>query len=127
MTVFSAQDSIAVIGVSQDPNKFGHKVFKDLLESGHTVFAVNPKGGEVFGKPVYESVSQLPAKIDLLVLVVPPEISEQVAKEAADLGITRIWFQPGSENEKVMKYCQQQGLDYIVGKCVMVERLLSSF
>lgn len=124
MKLLSEQDSIAVIGVSHNPDKYGHKVFKDLLESGYKVFAVNPKGGEVLGQTVYKSVAKVPTKIDLAVMVVPPKVAEQVLKEITKLHIKRIWFQPGSESDQAVEYCHQQQLDCITHKCVMVERRL---
>ena len=124
MSSINLKDSIAIIGVSRNPNKYGHKVYKDLLESGYKVFAVNPKGGEVLGQTVYESVAKVPTKIDLVVMVVPPKVARQVLNEVVELDIRKVWFQPGSESDQSVEYCQHQKLDCIINRCVMVERRL---
>ena len=54
--------SWAVVGVSHDPLKFGHRVFLALLESGYQVQGVNPKGGVVAGHELFSALADLPEK-----------------------------------------------------------------
>ena len=63
----------AVMGVSlTDPSKYGTRIFKDLLAAGYRVYAVNPKGGELLGNPVYKTLAELPATPDGVIMVLPP-------------------------------------------------------
>ena len=110
---------IAVVGVSQDPQKYGHQVFFDLLRKGYQVYAVHPQDGEVNGQKRYKSLADLPVKPDVVSLVVPPEVSLKIARECVRLGIKKLWFQPGSENEEVLEYCRQNDLKILSGVCIM--------
>lgn len=112
----------AIVGVSQDPAKYGGRIYRTLRDAGYYVFAVNPKGGEVDGAPVYRSLGELPEVPDVVDLVVPPAVTEQVVRSAHQLGLHRIWMQPGSESEKAIEYCHEHGMQVVFGACAMVHR-----
>ena len=112
----------AVVGVSQDPTKYGARIFRTLRDAGYTVYPVNPKGGELDGSPVYASLADLPAKPDVVDLVVPPTVTEQLVVTAHELGLDRIWMQPGSESEKAIEFCQEHGMQVVYGACAMIHR-----
>ena len=112
----------AVVGVSQDPAKYGNRIFRSLLASGYQVYPVNPKGGELDGMTVYRSLADLPQQPEVVDLVVPPAVTEQVVKEIKGLGLTRVWMQPGSESEAAIAYCQEQGIEVVHGACAMALR-----
>lgn len=113
--------SIAVVGVSSNTKKYGHKVYKHFLELGSNVSPVNHKGGEILGKKVFVSLTEIPEKIDLVVLVVPPQVSEEIVKEASLLGIKKVWFQPGSESKKAVDYCQENNILTQTDSCIMLQ------
>jgi len=113
---------IAVVGVSHDASKYGNKVFFDLLRAGYRVLAVHKDGGEIDGAPRYPDLASLPQKPDVVCVVVPPAVTEQVARQCAALGIGRIWMQPGSESEAAIRFCQENGIAALSGVCVMIER-----
>jgi len=110
----------AVVGASQDRNKFGNRVFRSLRDAGYTVFPVNPKGGEVEGTQVYPTLADLPEAPEVIDLVVPPAVSEQIVREAHELGLSRIWMQPGAESKAAIEYCHEHGIDVIYDACAMV-------
>lgn len=112
----------AVVGVSQDTTKFGYRVFQSLSQAGYQVYPVNPKGGEVEGKLLYRSLADLPQLPEVVDLVVPPSITEQVVRQAAQLGLTRIWMQPGAESEAAIEYCREHGLQVVHDACAMVHK-----
>ena len=119
---FIGRRTWAVVGVSQDANKYGARIFRTLREAGYAVYPVNPKGGDIDGSPVYRSLADLPSKPEVVDLVVPPEVTEQVVRAAHDLGLMRIWMQPGSESDAAIEYCQTTGMQVIYGACAMVHR-----
>ena len=110
----------AVVGASEDRSKFGNRIFLDLRDAGYTVYPVNPKGGELEGAKIYPSLADLPQPPEVIDLVVPPSVTEQVVKEAHELGLTRVWMQPGAESEAAIAYCQEHGLQVVYGACAMV-------
>lgn len=112
----------AVVGVSTDQSKYGNKIFRDLRDAGYTVYAVNPKLSEVEGAPCYPSLAALPQTPDVVDVVVPPAVSEQVVAECLALGITRIWFQPGSESEVALQKAHAGGMEVVHDACIMIQK-----
>lgn len=113
--------SLAVFGVSRDPEKYGYKVYKTLKEKGLRVFAVNPRAQEVDGDPVYPSLQALPELPEAIVTVVPPEVTKAVVGEALAAGVRKFWMQPGSEHPEAIEQAQQAGATVVQGgPCIMV-------
>ena len=116
------QNVYAVVGVSRNPAKYGHQVYKDLKEAGYVVYAVNPNIDKVLGEPCYHSLSELPEKPDVVDTVVPPTVTEKIVKEYKELEIERVWMQPGSESEHAIRFCEENGIKVVHDVCVMVKR-----
>lgn len=114
--------SIAVVGVSADPSKYGHRVFKDLLVAGYPVYAVNPKGGTIENQTVYSALSTLPHIPDLVITVVPPAVTEEVVKECHRLNIKEIWMQPGSESNLAIEQASSLGIAVTSNACFMKQQ-----
>ncbi len=123
----SKNNVIAVVGVSSNKEKYGYKVFMQLVKDGYKVYGINPKYEELEGKKIYPSLSSLPEKPDVLITVVPPKVSEKIVEEAASLGIDKVWFQPGSESEDALKKCKEKGLKCIAKMCFVVDGLKEGF
>ena len=112
----------AVVGASRNPEKYGHKVFRDLRDAGYKVYPVNPNAEEILGVKCYPSLRDLPETPDVVDLVVPPRVTEKVVRECKELGVRMVWMQPGSESEDAIKFCVENGMEVVHGVCVMVER-----
>lgn len=102
---------IAVVGVSADPHKYGHKVFRDLVGSGYNAVAINPRAEPVLGHTVYASLQNLPAVPDLVITVVPPAVTATIVEEAHALGVKHIWMQPGSESPEAVEKAKAYGME----------------
>lgn len=112
---------IAVAGVSENPEKFGYKIFVDLLEAGYSVFAVGVRGGTVNGKPVYKTLSDLPEKPDLVITVVPPVGTDKIVDDCIKLGIKEVWMQPGSQSFEAKTKAEEAGIKVTYRGCFMVQ------
>ncbi|HNS52425.1 MAG TPA: CoA-binding protein [Anaerolineae bacterium] len=119
---FIGRQRWAIVGVSQDPAKYGARIYRALRDAGYIIFAVNPKGGELDGMPVYRSLADLPELPEVVDLVVPPSVTEEVIRVAHKLGLRRIWMQPGSESDLAIAYCRENGMQVVFGACAMVHR-----
>ena len=80
--------AIAFIGASAEISKWGHLMYSNVLAGNFPgdVYLVNPKGGEIAGRKVYKSVTEIPDPIDLAVVTIPanrviPMIDELKQKE----------------------------------------------
>lgn len=81
--------SMAIIGASSKEDSVGHSIFQNAIENGFkgNVYPVNRKGKELLGKKVYPSVSKLPEKVDLAVIVIPAKYVPQTVKECGEAGV----------------------------------------
>ncbi|WP_448516179.1 CoA-binding protein [Pseudothermotoga sp.] len=112
---------IAVVGASEDRSKYGNKIVRDLLSKGFSVYPVNPKSESIEGVKCYRDIEELPRDVELIVFVVPPEVGIQVADKAIKLGFKRLWFQPGAGSKQIEDLVKNNGVEYSIGRCIMVE------
>lgn len=117
---FIVQKTFAIVGASNDRNKYGNIVYRNLRTKGYTVYAVNPGATTVEGDPCYPDLAALPGPVDGIVLVVPPRETEKVVREASKLGIPRVWMQEGAESEDAIEFSVAHGMKTIYDQCVMV-------
>ena len=111
----------AIVGATQNKEKYGYKVLMDLKNKGYKVVAVNPKYKEVGGVNCYPSLLDLDDRPDVVVLVVGEKNAQKVVRDCVDLNLTKIWFQPGSEYDKAVELAQKANFDIVIGECIMVE------
>jgi hypothetical protein len=111
----------AVVGATNNKEKFGYKIFKFMRDAGFAVIPVNPGVAEVLGDKCYPALKDLPIVPDAVDVVVPPRIGETVLRDCADIGIKNVWLQPGADNEKLVKLGQELGLNIVHHACIMVE------
>lgn len=100
----------AVVGVSLDPQKYGNRIFKDLLANGFKAEGINPKGGELYSHHIYTNLSELPFVPDIVITVVPPLITLEIIKQCKNLKIKEVWMQPGSDSEEAIKLARELGI-----------------
>ncbi len=121
---FLAQKRIAVAGVSRDANQAANTVYKRLRGAGYQVFALNPSAQEVEGDPCYPDLKALPEKVDGIVISTPLEAADQVVRQCAEAGVTRVWlhrsFGTGSVSPAAVKFCEEKGISVIAGGCPMM-------
>ena len=109
-----------VIGANQNPEKFGNKIYKRLKNKGYEVYPVNPMYEIIEGNKCYKNLSEMPIKPEVINMVVSPKFGMAFIKEALDLGIKNIWFQPGTFDKEIFKMLKSKNVDAIQA-CVLVE------
>lgn len=74
---------VAIIGVSKNPNKVGHVIFRNLMDSKYSgeIFIVNPNEKEILGKRCYSSILKIPEKIDMAVIAIPAKLILKIVEE----------------------------------------------
>lgn len=117
---FLAQDTLALAGVSRSGRGFGNAVLKDLSGKGYEMLPIHPEAAELSGVRAYPSLGELPKQPGGLVLVVPPEQTEKLVREAHDAGIQRVWMQQGAESEAAIRFCGENAMDVVHGECIMM-------
>ncbi|MHA1933800.1 MAG: acetate--CoA ligase alpha subunit [Candidatus Thorarchaeota archaeon] len=81
--------SIAVVGASATKGKLGNDVLRNLIDSGYSgeIYPINLKGGEILGKKVYTSVSEIVSDVDVAVIVIPARFVLHVVEECGKKGV----------------------------------------
>ena len=111
----------AVVGATDNPEKFGNKIYKKLKRFGYEVYAVNPMYQYVDGDRCYASLSEIPKAVDCVDIVVYPDRSKLVLEEVQSLGIKNVWFQPGTFTPDIIDAAETAGLNVVYHHCVLVE------
>tara|TARA_B100001778_G_scaffold122346_1_gene100525 strand:- start:996 stop:1388 length:393 start_codon:yes stop_codon:yes gene_type:complete len=117
---------IALVGASNDRNKYGNKILLDLLSKNYNVVPINQKEDTIAGLKAYTKVQDLPSRPSIINFVVPPEIGLDITKELVEEGYNHFWYQPGAESEDLTNLLTQKNRDFIDDKCIMVVTRLSS-
>lgn len=112
--------SLAVVGATDHPTKYGGIIYRDLKEKGYPVLAVNPYRETVDGDPCWKSVKDLPEVPTIAVLVVPAKRGLGVVDDCAEAGVENVWVQPGAFSNELMESLDRHGLNWLAEACVMV-------
>jgi uncharacterized protein len=112
--------TVALVGASDNPAKYGATIYRNLKGKGIQVFAVNPNRSTVDDDTAYRSLADLPERPTIVNLVVPPRIGLSVLREMAHLGYDNVWFQPGAESAETIALAEELGINYLVHACMMV-------
>lgn len=126
---FLRQERIAIVGVSRNSNETANFIYRTLREAGYGVRAVNPNAPELEGDPCYRDLASIPGGpggVDAVLIVTRPEVTDQIVRECAKLGIHRVWmhrsFGEGSVSEPAVEFCRKENIRVIPGGCPMMFR-----
>lgn len=121
-TILSEPDAtVAVVGATDNPAKYGYVIYRDLKRKGYVVFPVNPRRETVDGDRAFPSLRALPDKPTIVNIVVPPQTTLEILKVCKELDLDNVWLQPGAESPEALAYLQQHGFNYLANACIMVE------
>lgn len=113
--------TVAVVGATDNPDKYGGRIYRNLKSKGFKVLAVNPTRSTVDGDAAYPTLADLPEEPTIINVVVPPNVGIKIAEEADSLGYKRIWYQPGADSAEIVNYLTDHDFDFLAGPCIMVE------
>jgi predicted CoA-binding protein len=124
---FLAQKRIAVAGVSRKNTNHAaaNLIYHRLKNTGHEVFALNPRMDTFEGDRCYPNVQSIAGGLDAVVIVTRPEITERIVQDCRDAGVRRVWMhqsmQTGSSvSRTAVEYCRQHDISVIAGACPMM-------
>ena len=118
--------NVAVIGASDNPERYSYKAVKLLTQKGHQVFPVHRRIKSIDGEPVYEYIGDIKEPVDTVTLYVGADISSQLADEILAKKPSRIIFNPGAENPELMNKAAGAGVK-TVNACTLVMLNTSQF
>ena len=121
-----SETTVAVVGATDNPTKYGSVIYRDLKRKGYSVYPVNPNRTEVDGDKAYPSLDKLPKSPTIVNIVVPPRVTIRILKTSLELGLDNIWLQPGAESPESLAFLQEHGFNYLANACIMVESRLET-
>ena len=122
---FLSQKRIAVAGVSRNPQgEAANLIYRKLRETGYQVFAINPNAELVEGDRCYASLKSIAQPVDAVVIATRPEVAEEIVRECAAIGVSRVWmhrsFGEGSVSDAATEFCHENQIAVIAGGCPMM-------
>ena len=105
--------TVAVVGASNDRRKFGNKALRAFRDEGHTVIPINPHESHVEGLRAFQSVLDVPERIDMATVYVQPEIALRLLPEFEQKKIGEIWINPGAESDALIEEARRRHLNAI--------------
>ncbi len=113
--------TIAVVGLSSDPQRPSHGIAQALQSRGYRVIPVNPRETEVLGEKAYATLKEVPVPVDIVNVFRRADQTPAIAEEAVAIGAKALWLQTGIVNEEAVQIAESGGLDAIIDRCIMVE------
>lgn len=112
---------IAIVGISNKPDRASYRVSKYLLEVGYEIIPVNPVLDEVHGIKAVKSLDQIEGKIDIVDVFRRSEETESVAAATAQTNADTLWLQLGIYNEESAKIATDAGQKVVMDRCILNE------
>ena len=120
--------TIAVVGMSKNPDKDAHRIPARLLAWGYQVIPINPTADEILGQRCYASLREAPRPIDIVDVFRPSEDVPPVVEEAIEAGAKAVWMQTGIRHPQAAARARAAGLLAVQDQCITVahRRLLGA-
>jgi predicted CoA-binding protein len=113
--------TIAVVGLSTDPDKDSHRVAKYLQEHGYQIVPVNPKADEILEQKCYPNLTQIPFPVDIVDVFRKVEAIPAIVDQAIAIGAKVVWMQLGLAENRSAHKAVTAGLQVVMNKCLKIE------
>ena len=111
--------SIAIIGASNDPAKYGNKAVRAFRQQGFQVYPVNPKEPRIEGLPAFNSIRDVPVRPETISVYLPPPVLMKILPDIAARGCDELCLNPGTDSAEVLGEAGRLGLN-VVQACSIV-------
>ncbi len=106
--------TVAVLGASTDPDKFGNKAVRAYKAEGWDVYPIHPTAESIGGLPAYASLSEVPVPLRRVSLYLPPAVGLTVLDEIAAASPAEFYVNPGAESDELVVRARELGLEPIL-------------
>ncbi len=106
--------TIAVVGLSDNPQRDSHRVSKYLQSQGYRIIPVNPMIEEALGEKSYPDLKSVLEPIDMVDIFRRSELVPPVVDEAIEVGAKYIWMQDGVVNEEAAAKAEAAGIPVVM-------------
>ena|SRR5690625_532 len=118
--ILEQSKTIAVIGLSDNPERTSYQISKAMQNAGYKIIPVNPMVEEVLGEKAYDSLTDIDVPFDIINVFRRSEFLPDIAKEAAQTDGRIFWAQQGIVNEEAYNYLKERDFTVIMDMCIKV-------
>jgi uncharacterized protein len=116
---------IAVVGLSNNPERTSYMVSKAMKDAGYEIIPVNPNVDEVFGVKAVKSLTEIDGHVDIVNVFRRSEYVMDIAKEFVKIDADVFWTQLGVINEDAYCFLKDRGYTVIMDRCIKVEHAVT--
>ncbi len=119
--LLKSSKTIAVVGMSANPEKEAHTVPKFLMDHGYHIVPVNPTATEILGLKVHKAITDVTEKVDIVNVFRPGPECDKVAEAAVKIKPRAVWLQLGITNPRAKEIVHAAGIQYVEDRCLRIE------
>jgi predicted CoA-binding protein len=119
--ILETYKTVAIVGLSDNPDRDSFMVAMYLKENGYTIVPVNPKYDEVLGEKVYPSLREIPFPVDIVDIFRRADAVPDIVEDAIAIGAKVVWMQLGIVKNAAADRAREAGLEVVMDKCMKVE------
>lgn len=119
--ILTQYKTVAVVGISDKPERPSFHVASYLKEKGYRVIPVNPKFAQVLGEKAYANLAAIPGEVEIVDIFRNAEDAGLVVDEAIAKKAKVIWMQEGIVNNAAADRARAAGLQVVMNKCMLKE------
>ena len=112
---------IAVIGMSDNPERASNRVAAYLMQHGYRIIPVNPGKASILGQKCWPSLSAVPERVDIVDIFRKPSAVPAIVDEAIKAGAKVVWMQEGIVHNAAAEKARAAGLRVVMNRCMMKE------
>jgi len=116
--ILETTKTIAVVGLSDKPDRDSYQVAAYLQQQGYRIIPVNPRAKEVLGEKAYASLRDVPEPVEVVQIFRRSEEVLPIVEDAIAVGAKVIWMQSGIVNEEAAARAEAAGLKVIMDACM---------
>ncbi|MCU5029758.1 CoA-binding protein [Bacillus cereus] len=123
--VLKKSKTIAVVGLSDKPERTSYMVSKAMQDAGYRIIPVNPTVDEVLGEKAVSSLKDIKEHVDIVNVFRRSEFLMDVAKEFVEIDADVFWAQLGVQDEDTYKLLKEKDYTVIMDRCIKVEHAMT--
>jgi predicted CoA-binding protein len=113
--------TVAIVGMSADPQKASSFVASYLQHEGYRIIPVNPRGGHVLGETIYPDLISIPEPVDIVDVFRPSADVPPFARQAVAIKAKALWLQLRIVSFEAAEIATAAGLDVVMDRCLKME------
>lgn len=121
MKILQEAKTIAIVGVSDKPNRDSYVVMRFLLDRGFNVIPVNPAYQQILGTKCYPDLQHIKEPVHIVDVFRRSEEAMTIVEDSVAIGAKTVWMQLGVINDDAADLAQRSGLNVIMNRCIKIE------